>query len=117
MQEGYAVILGSVLILVALYALATAVVPGWRGAAIPRLHQVLLRSPVVLRRGLASSLGVACVCGTGGVGFWLAETVPQFNWGWLAAPLVVGFVVLAVGEWADWVNCRRARARCLAERR
>jgi hypothetical protein len=111
------VILGSVLFLVALYALATAVIPGWRAAAIPRLYPVVLRPPVILRRGPLSSLGVACVCGTAGAAFWLDETVPQVPWGWLFAPVVVGFVLLAVGSWVDWVNFRRARARNTAQSR
>jgi hypothetical protein len=111
------VVLGCVFFLIALYALATPVVPRWRGAAIPRLYPVVLRPPVVLRRGPLSSLAVAWVCGTAGMAFWLDEAVPRFDRGWLFAPLVVGFVLLAAGEWIDWVKFRRARARTLAERR
>jgi hypothetical protein len=111
------VILGSIFILVGLYALVTAVVPGWRGASIPRLLPVIGRPPVVDPRGPVSSLAVAFVCGTAGVGFWLAETDPQFNWARLAAPLAIGLILLMVGEWWDGVNFRRAQARSLAERR
>jgi hypothetical protein len=111
------VVLGFVFFLIALYALATAVVPVWRGAAIPRLYPVVLRPPVVLRRGPLSSLAVAWVCGTVGVALWLGEAIQRFDWGWLFAPVVAGFVLLVAGEWIDWVKFRHAQARRLAERR
>jgi hypothetical protein len=94
------VILGTVFLLIALYALATAVVPRWRRAALPRGFSGA-------RCGPLTSLGLACLFGAGGLSPWLRVVAPQLDPAWLFIPAALGFVLIFADAFLD---VRRGRA-------
>jgi hypothetical protein len=88
-------ILGILFLLIALYALATALVPPWRAAPLPRRYSRLPTGPV-------TRLGIAWFLGAAGVGLCLRELVPQQDISWLSILLLLGFLLILVGEWVDF---------------
>jgi hypothetical protein len=85
---------GVLAVAMSLFALATALVPRWRGAVRWRGSQV--------RTGVISSLGFAMVFGGAALLFLTRGAVSDHYRAWIVVLLIAGVPAVLIGQWIDF---------------